>query len=57
MGCVCCKFAPGFKKGNETKDGDTKAPKLNRKDIKHIKAGRQTFRHNMGEIGVAGLLG
>ena len=55
---MCCKFAPGFKKGNENlHDGESKAPKLNRKQRKHIKAGRQTFRHNMGEIGVAGLLG
>ena len=58
MGCVCCKFVPGFKKGNDKiNDGDSKTPTFSAIQKKHIKAGRQAFRHNMGEIGIAGLLG
>ena len=59
MGGICTKILPGSgrSKESETEGGDYKVAKLNSKQKEIIRTGRQAFRHHMGEIGIAGLLG
>ena len=58
MGATCTKILPGSgrPKENDT-DGSIKVVKLSSKQKEIIRNGRQAFRHHMGEIGIAGLLG
>ena len=58
MGGACGKLLPGSggTKGNKN-EGRPKVAQLSSKQKEIIRNGRQAFRHHMGEIGIAGLLG